>query len=170
MQAFASGHVPIEIIGERKSRRASAGMEASLSRVLARQQAGDANCDGVVNLKDPIRVNDFIATRNGGFSTTFGKLVQSMVTDCPYYVSTNKFDFMDMDENKAVEGTDATFLLDVLVGNFYFLELNAAFENNTEEKCTMGVAMGLQNSNGELPQEGLRLQMLVDIILTESGT
>ena len=126
------------------------GLKGALGRA-------DANCDGKISLEDPIRINDFIAARNGDFQTSLGKSIAAANLVCRDKLGVDADDtaFLDPDGNTVVEGIDATYLLDIMVQNFYFYDvtINAA----SQPSCYFTVQVYLTTPSGSGPRAGTRL-------------
>jgi hypothetical protein len=122
---------------------------------------GDANCDGKISLEDPIRINNYIAARNGNFETALGVQIQDLLVTCRanYGLANTDVSFLDIDGNNVVEGIDSTYFLDVMVQNFYFADIRIA--EATMPSCTFAVQISLSNTEGTLPRAGT--QVLLDI-------
>jgi hypothetical protein len=130
------------------------GLSAALRRA-------DANCDGKISLEDPIRINDFIAARNGGFQTELGQRVLEATIACRKTLGESAISttFLDPDGSTVVEGIDATYLLDIMVQNFYFYDLTTV--TAVLPSCVFSLQVMLTNDVGSAPRAGTRL--LVDL-------
>jgi hypothetical protein len=139
---------------ERRDKRRSSFPSVMTSGSLAR---ADANCDGKLSLEDPIRINDYIAARNGAFQTSMGIQISASTAKCRIKLGLTKTDdsFLDPDGNQVVEGIDATYLLDVMVQNFYFYDVETAIA--TAPACGLAVYVRLSNEMGAPPRIGTRL-------------
>ena len=122
---------------------------------------GDANCDGKLSLEDPIRINDFIAARNGDFQTSLGKTIAQKLSVCrsEFGLSQDDVGFLDADGNTVVEGIDSTYLLDIMVQNFFFMKVGVNYASTPD--CTMKVQIALSNEAGGPPRPGTRV--LLDV-------
>ena len=106
---------------------------------------GDANCDGKLSLEDPIRINEYVASRNGNFQTELGRRIKNLTQACRKDLSLAPTStvFLDPDGNSVVEGIDATFLLDVMVQNFFFATV--AVDDATLPSCDLRIRATLAN-------------------------
>lgn len=136
--------------------------EQDPGRVRRRDASGalgraDANCDGKISLEDPIRINDYIAARNGGFQTALGKSIAAASAKCREDLGLDDDDatFLDPDGNMVVEGIDATYLLDIMVQNFYFYDV--AINIASSPLCEFTVQIVLTTGSGSSPRAGTRL-------------
>ena len=149
---------------EQTQKRSLAILHRSRAQHRTRRAAlarADANCDGKLSLEDPIRINDYIASRNGGFETALGRKIKTKTEMCQRQLELAASDtiFLDPDANQVVEGIDATYLLDIMVQNFYFFDIITTIA--TGPRCNFHVAVQLTNELGFAPRAGTRL--LIDI-------
>jgi hypothetical protein len=170
---FDAGKVTMQIAdGQRRNRRAGGAngnvtaFGTSTLQVVDRQPRGsviddlvllkgDANCDGVFDLKDPAFILDFASARAGDFKTTLGATMEGLVADCQAklgLVSTD-FAFMDPDSNTEVTLLDLTYMLDILAGNFYFMRVMLPPDN----VCAATFTVQMATAQGERVPTGTKV-------------
>ena len=131
------------------------------------QRKGDANCDGSFDLKDIVFVLDFVAVRGNEFVTTLGKHVLGVAHKCRQQRQLPGLDlsFMDADSNSVVDLLDVTFLMDILVGNFAFMEARTKFVHQHDE-CQLEIDVYIATAGGNPPADGARV--MIDLALDTS--
>jgi hypothetical protein len=154
---FDAGKVSVQITdGGGGRRRARGGGAAALFHTASSRnrrasstlplEKGDANCDGEFDLKDAAFILDYASARGGDFKTSLGELMSSKVEACQAKngLAATDISFLDPDSNTEVTLLDLTYMLDILAGNFYFMQLSPPADDYCGAKFTvqMSTAQG----------------------------
>ena len=101
---------------------------------------------------DPLRIHHYIASRNVEFEGQ-GAAVFKATQSCASFVGSNAAALLDVDRNGVVDGLDATYLLDIMVENFYFVG-DPSLVQSSDSSCTADVSIALLGRFGGAPRPG----------------
>jgi hypothetical protein len=129
---FQAGRVSVEITDGKRHRSArllSPAVQPRNRRSISslRLSKGDTNCDDDFDLKDAVFILQYVAARGNDFQTALGKIMSGKVGSCQAKngLSVTDLSFMDPDSNSEVTLLDLTYVLDILAGNFYFMQITS---------------------------------------------
>jgi hypothetical protein len=161
---FDAGKIVVSITDgdRRRARRSAAAANTPPHRFRRTTSAGDlvlakgdANCDGVFDLKDPAFILDYSSARAGDFKTTLGETMQGLVAACQTKnkLASTDTSFMDPDGNTEATLLDITYMLDILAGNFYFMQANPL----AADSCTATFIVQMVTAQGEAVPVGTKV-------------
>jgi hypothetical protein len=191
---FEAGYtwVHIDTMRRQRDRRAVEGVRARALRprrapktggnykrvqpITVSHTSGDTNCDGKFDGEDALFLLQWIAARGSNFVTALGKEVKTGEAVCKSGNLDWTTDELDIDQNGEVSLADLSYLLDVDVGKFYFMDVTYVVRNVSQAlrhndpmpvyvECSIEVEVTLVIPDGVAPNENTRV--FVDV---EHGT
>jgi Ca2+-binding EF-hand superfamily protein len=107
---------------------------------------GDANCDGTFDLKDSLRILQYLVSSEGDATRT-------LVEECQAArgATGSEFTFLDSDKNGLVEGLDSTYLSSVYLGVFSFWSISTVTNGAI---CNFQVSIAAEGVGGAAPRVG----------------